>query len=317
MGDSDTKSDRSGRDWYLSELAGRQFGLVTTEQLIGLGLSAREIRGRVGRGFLHELHPKVFAVGHPRVVSHARLLAAQFTCGGSSFLSHRTAAAVWGLRPVNVRRIEVTVLGTRALRRKPLVVHHTVAVAEDEVRTRNGLRVSSVPRMLVEQSNNERQAELERLITESVRKRVLNFTQLEETLARHARRPGLANLKQALRDYRPRADRKSGLERAFDELISGTDVPPPERNVYISGWEIDCYWAEFSLAVELDGRDYHSSVQDMERDRHKDGDLIKLGIWPLRITDLRFELEPDRVFADVHELTRPERRREPAGPPAT
>jgi very-short-patch-repair endonuclease len=206
--------------------------------------------------------------------------------------------------------------GANAAHRRGLVVHRSSAVAEGEVRWRNGLRVSSVPRMLVEQSHTEHQAELERLITEAVRKHVLDFTALEETLKRHPRRPGIANLKQALRDYRPRADRKSGLERAFDELISGTDVPPPERNVHIDGWEIDCYWAEFSLAVELDGRDYHSSVQDMERDRRKDADLIKLGIWPLRITDLRFELEPDRVFADLHELTRPERRREP-GPAAT
>jgi very-short-patch-repair endonuclease len=316
MGDSDSKSDPSGRDRYLSERAGRQFGLVTTDQLIGLGFSAREIRGRVRRGLLHPLHRGVLAVGHPKVVSHARLLAAQLTCGDASFLSHRTAAAVWGLRAVNTRRVEVTVPGTFALRRKGLVVHHSVAVAEAEVRTRNGLRVSSVPRMLVEQSNTETQAELERLITEAIRRHVLDFTALEQTLVRHERRPGLANLKQALRDYRPRPDRKSGLERAFDELISGADIPAPQRNVYINHWEIDCYWPEFGLAVELDGRNYHSSLQDMERDRRKDGDLVKLGIWPLRITDLRFELEPDRILTDLHELTRPERRREP-GPTAT
>jgi very-short-patch-repair endonuclease len=290
--------------------------MISDDQLLALGWTRKEIQGQVRRGSLHLEYRGVYSVGHRRVVAHARLLAALLSCGDSSFLSHRTAAAVWGLRAVNTRRIEVTVPGRRLGPRAAIVIHQSARPDPTDVAKHNGLRVSSVPRMLVEQSDTERQAELERLITEAVRKHVLNFKALEDMLNRHARRPGIANLKRALRDYRPRADRKSGLERAFDELISGTDVPPPERNVYINGWEIDCYWAEFSLAVELDGRDYHSSLQDMERDRRKDADLIKLGIWPLRITDLRFELEPDRVFADLHELTRPERRREP-GPAAT
>ena len=57
-----------------------------------------EIRERVRRGVLHQLHTDVFAVGHTRIVPHARLVAALLTCGPASFLSHRTAAAVWGLR---------------------------------------------------------------------------------------------------------------------------------------------------------------------------------------------------------------------------
>jgi very-short-patch-repair endonuclease len=271
-------------------------------------LTVPEIRSWVRQGLLHQVHKNVFAVGHPRLVRHARLLAAQLTCGADSFLSHRTAAAVWDLRPVNIRRIEVTVPGTYAPTRPGLVVRCSTDVAEDEVRTRNGLRVSSVPRLLVESAKTEPQKELERLITEFIRKRALDFPALERTLTRHARRPGMAKLRQALRDYEPRPDRKSGLERAFDDLIKDTEIPPPQRNVYIAGWEIDCYWPEFKLVVELDGRNYHSSLADMERDRRKDAELLKLGIGTFRITDLRFELEPDQILADLLQLTRSERR---------
>jgi very-short-patch-repair endonuclease len=211
---------------------------------------------------------------------------------------------------VNVRCLEVTVVGSEAVRRPGLTVHSTACVAEDEVRTRNGLRVSSLPRLLVESARTEPRKEIDRLITEAVRRRLLDFTALEATVTRHARRPGMANLRQALRDYRPRPDRKSGLERAFDGLIKDTDIPEPQRNVYINGWEIDCYWPEFGLAVELDGRNYHSALADMERDRRKDADLLRLGIGSLRITDLRFELEPEQIRAEVRELTRPERRRD-------
>jgi hypothetical protein len=73
------KSDRSGRFFRVSQFAGRQFGLVTTGQLLELGLTIREIRSWVDRGLLHRIHLNVFAVGHPRLVTHGRLLAAQLT----------------------------------------------------------------------------------------------------------------------------------------------------------------------------------------------------------------------------------------------
>ncbi|MEA2211353.1 MAG: hypothetical protein QOF83_1301 [Solirubrobacteraceae bacterium] len=284
--------------------------MISDEQLLALGWTRKEVQGQVRRGTLHLEYRGVYSVGHRRVVTHARLLAALLSCGDSSFLSHRTAAAVWGLRAVNTRRIEVTVPGRRLGPRAGIVIHQSSQPDPTDLTKHNGLRVSSVSRMLVELSKTERQAELKRLITESIRKHALDFTGLEQTLVRHERRPGLAKLRQALRDYQPRAHRKSNLERAFDELIAGTDIPPPQRNIYINGWEIDCYWPEFGLAVELDGRNYHSSLQDMERDRRKDADLLRLQIGSLRITDLRFELEPERIRAEVRELTRPERRRD-------
>lgn len=91
---------------------------------------------------------------------------------------------------------------------------------------------------------------------------------------------------------------------AFDRLIAGTNVPPPLRNVHIDGWELDCYWPQRNLAVELDGRPYHVAVADMERDKLKDAKLLRhRGISVLRITGLRLELEPRSVFADVRALT--------------
>lgn len=303
MGDSKRNSDRRGRTFSLSELAGRQFGVISVVQLLGLGFSAKEIRGLVKRGVLHPLYPGVFAVGHRRVGSHGRLIAALLSCGDSSFLSHRTAAAVRGLRAVNSRRIEVTVPGRRLADRRGIVIHQSAPPDDADVTTYNGLRVSSVPRMLVESATTETQRELERLITEAVRRRLLDFPAVERALARHARRPGLAKCKRALRDYRPGPERKSGLERAFDELIKDTDIPEPERNVHINGWELDCYWPEVKLAVELDGRNYHTAVKDMEKDRYKDTQLLLLGIRTVRITELRFELEPGQILADLRRLT--------------
>jgi hypothetical protein len=244
------------------------------------------------------LHRGVFAVGHRRLSTRAHLIAALLACGPEAFLSHRTAAAVYGLRNPSTTRIDVTVPGVRRRSRGTLRLHHT-RVAPD-VKVRNDLRVSSVPQMLIELAPLETRSELERLITWSVRKRILDLDRMRLELARHRRRPGVAKLTDALTGYLPIHDRKSGLERDFDAfLLEHPEIPPPQRNVYIDGWEIDCYWPEYKLAVELDGRAYHIAVRDMEKDRIKDARLLRIGIRPLRITDTRFRYDRASVYDDL------------------
>jgi hypothetical protein len=112
--------------------------------------------------------------------------------------------------------------------------------------------------------------------------------------------PGLARLKAALRAYRPRPDRKSELERGFDAwLLEHPEIPEPSRNVYIDGWEIDCWWPEQRVVLELDGRDYHTAVQEMERDRLKDTKLQIRGIKPMRVTGERWDLDRAGVRSDL------------------
>jgi very-short-patch-repair endonuclease len=288
----------------LANLAARQFGVVSLAQLHELGFSRGDIRGLVTRGQLHPLYRAVFAAGHPRVSVQGRQLAALLSCGPTSFLSHRTAAAVWGLRPLNPFRIEVTVPAAHVPVRPGLLVHRTAqAPNPDEVTRRVGLRVSTVARLLLELAPSETTKELDRLITEGVRKQVLDLPKLEVALERHQRRQGIGKLKQALEAYRPRPDRKSNLERAFDALIRDTGIPEPLRNVHVGGWELDCYWPEYRLAVELDGRPYHLTVKDQEKDKYKDAKLLLLGIRVMRITEFRLTTAPAEVLSDVRALT--------------
>ncbi len=218
--------------------------------------------------------------------------------GPTAFLSHRTAAAVWGLRDITTRRIELTAPGCRRRPRGSLTIHD--ASDASHVTTKDDLRVSSVARLLIELAPRESARELDRLITLAVRKRILNLDKMQTALAEQNRRPGLTKLKAALAEYLPRPDRKSSLERAFDELLAQhPEIPPPQRNVHIHGWEIDCYWPQQRLAVELDGRPYHIVVRDIERDRLKDAKLLKVGIRVLRITDSRFELDPLGAVEDL------------------
>jgi hypothetical protein len=287
----------------VARIAGRQFGVISLEQLLGLGLTYAQIEWWVKRGYLHRLYRGVYAVGHRNLVPHAWLIAALLACGDDAFLSHRTGAAVWGLRQIATKRIEVTVPGPKARSRDGLILHRTRQPPEAaDLAVRNDFRVSSVPRLLIELAVTEKPRELDRLITESVRKRIFDLRAVKEALVRHERRPGVGKLKAALGAYLPREDRKSDLERAFDKAITGTDIPPPLKNVKIGIWEIDCLWPEQRLALELDGRPYHVAVKDTERDRIKDAKLMRLGLKPLRITDLRWRLDQRGALDDVRAL---------------
>jgi Transcriptional regulator, AbiEi antitoxin len=303
-GHIDRKPSQSAVDRAIARVATRQSGVISIEQLRALGLTYEAVRARVRRGRLIPIHRGVYAVGHTSLVPRAYLIAAVLACGPDSFLSHRTAAAVWGLREVVTRSVEVTVPSNRTGRTKGLVIHRTTSSRDrSEVRVRGGLRVSSVPRLLIELASREKPAELDRLITQAVRKQVLEVEAVERAIAKHCRRPGVAKLATAFEDYRPKPDRKSGLERDFDALIAGTDIPEPLRNIFIDGWEIDCYWPDANFAVELDGRPYHIAVRDQDKDKYKDAKLMVAGITVMRITDTRFELDRQGVLDDVRAMT--------------
>ena len=274
---------------------------MSRDQLHALGFNDEQITRRERNKDLHALYTDVWAVGRRDVTPKGHFMAALLSCGPTSVLSHRTAAALHSLRPVNVRAIEVTMVGSSARARKGLTTHRTAKPpAPQDLRTVERLRYSSVPRMLIELAPRETPAELTRLITEAIRRQRLNLQAMEEALERHARRPGLTKLKQALHAYRPRPDRKSDLERAFDAwLVEHPEIPQPQRNIYIDIWEIDCYWPEQRVALELEGRPYHIAVREMDRDRVKDTKLQILQVKPMRVTGDRWDLDRAGVHSDL------------------
>jgi hypothetical protein len=275
--------------------------VISLQQLRDLGFSYGEVRGLLARGLLIRLYPGVYALGHANVGRSGRLLAALLACGPGAFLSHRTAAGVWMLRPLDLRAIELTVPGPRARRIRGLIVHRIQRPpARGEVSLRGPLRVSSPLRMLVELAGRETIEELERLITEGVRRQALRVGELPAVLAANARRRGMCKLRAAAERYLPRSDGKSGLEREVGEWIrSDPRIPEPQRNVHVEGWELDFWWPELRAALELDGRPYHSAVRDMDRDRLKDGRLAIAGIRLLRITDARWEHDQPGAKRDI------------------
>ncbi|MHB8695889.1 MAG: hypothetical protein ACYDHH_32135 [Solirubrobacteraceae bacterium] len=295
--------DRKRRpDAQIARLADGNAGKVRSTQLLKLGLTYKQIEGRVNRGSLHRRHNGIYAVGYRSLSPRGQLLAALDAGGGRAFLSHRTAGAVRGLRPPDLNRIHVTVPADHTPKRQAAVIFHRTRNSIDalEVTYVNGLPCSTVPRILIELSKRTPTAEIEQLIAESVRTGQFKPEALEAAIRRHDHRPGVGKLKTIADYYRPLPDRKSELERMFDrEHARRPEIPPCERNVIIDGWEIDCHWPQQRVALELDGRRYHTATQDFDKDRRKDTALQLLHLKPMRASYWMWVGGKELVIADL------------------
>lgn len=281
----------------------RNQGVITLRQLREAGFGEKEVRGLVAHGDLRRLHRGVYADGRAPLRDAAYLKAALLAFGGRAWLSGAAAAMGWGLQPVSVPRLEVMIVAAATPRQRPGLKVRSVRAAPDpsEIRTRDGLRLSSIPRLLIETAaTGASRDQLHSLIENAVRRNLLDIPDLALTLARHTGLRGSVEVHRTCAEYLPHLDRKSRLERAFDRwLAKHPEIPAPQRNIRLGFWEIDCYWPEHRLALELDGRPYHTVVEDIERDRRKDAWLQLHGNLILRVTDSRFKRDKPGVHRDL------------------
>jgi very-short-patch-repair endonuclease len=285
----------------------RQGGAVGIAQLREAGFTDEAVKGLVARGLVARRHRGVYVDALAPLAVRGHLFAALLACHETAFLSHRTAAALHGLRALNVRAIEVTVVAEHTPRHKGLIVHRTSRTPlPDEIRSFDGLRIASPSRTLVDLGARENTRELARLIAETARRKQLDLTRIEASIAHRPRAAGIEKLQEALQRYRPPdPDAKSNLERDFAQwLTTHPEIPAPQRNVWLEDhWELDFFWPEHQLVVETDGEPYHLTPDELERDRIKDAYLQRQNIRVIRVTGFRFEHDRSGIINDLRALT--------------
>jgi hypothetical protein len=126
-------------------------GVVSFGGLRRLGFSRTEIRGLVEHGDLRRLHHGVYADGRMQLTDHGRMLAALLAVGRGSWLSGRAAAAAWGLEQGAPAVIDVSLCADHTPRHPGLRIRRVTRPPHPaELNTRRGLRVSSIPRLMIE-----------------------------------------------------------------------------------------------------------------------------------------------------------------------
>src|SRR4051794_2633600 len=283
MRNSATPDDRR-----LADLVGRQHGVVSVGQLRELGFDRYAVKRRVASGRLHRLHRGVYSVGHTIVDWRGRYLAAVLACGDGAVLSHRSAAALWGIRPTAAARVDVTVSHTSGVRSTTRIAVHRSRRPFERV-VRDGVPVTTPGRTLADLATALPHRDLEKAC------------EAAEALLLHVEidpdHPGAKRLREAM-DHDLTTTTRSGLEDDFLVLCDRYEIPRPRVNTIVEGFLVDFCWPDERLIVETDGR-RHRTRAAFERDRARDALLTAVGWRVMRFTTRQVRGDPATVAARV------------------
>jgi len=254
------------------------------------------IKHRVASGRLHRLYRGVFAVGALRLTREGQWMAAVLACGEDGALSHRSAAALWGIGAERPGAIDVSVRRRSAHRRAGIHARGRPSLRANDVVRRRNIPVTTPIRTLIDLATELPETALERAVNEADKRDLIDPETLRDSLERYRGEPGVKSLR-ALLDRHTFRLSASALETRFRKIAATAGLPPPLTKHWIDGFEVDFYWPGLNLVVETDGLRYHRTPASQTRDRVRDQSHTAAGRTMLRFTHFQVAYEVDRTGA--------------------
>ena len=293
-------------------MAARQHTAISLAQLTALGFSARAVQKRASTGRLYRVHPGVYSIVPPELLTRrGRWMPAVLACGESTVLSHRSAAALHELSAAGRSKIDVTVAQAHVRRVKGVNVHRSRTLTLADTTVVDTIPCTTVARTLLDLAAVVGRRSLERAIEQAEVQEVLDYLALDRQLERNQHTRGASRLRAVLDAHHgDDAPTESELEERFFALCRAPGLPLPERQVHINPHDgepplrVDFVWRAQKLIVETDGGRYHRTRRAFESDRRKDQRLTLAGWRVLRITWRQLRDEPERIVTLIAEALR-------------
>jgi len=286
----------------IGRLAARQHGVVSRRQLLDAGITAGATERRVASGHLVRVHRGVYAVGHAQLRREGRWLAAVLAAGHGAALSHRSAAALHGIRESDA--LDVTT--TRRVAVRGVLIHRTTRLDAGDLATRRAVPVTTLPRTLVDLAGTLAAEQLAKLVREADRAGRLTAATVQNARERVAgRRDGAARALRATLDAHERLATsltRSELEDRFLALLDARGLPRPLTNHPVEGFKLDAAWPHLRLAVELDSWAFHHDRAAFQADRARDATLVRAGWTVVRFTHAQLVDRPRWVAGTLRAL---------------
>jgi very-short-patch-repair endonuclease len=161
-----------------------------------------------------------------------------------------------------------------------------------DIRTKDGIRVTSPARTLLDIAPTTKTKTLHRFHNELRMRKLINNEQLLDVAARNPLHPGAKHLR-ALAAASSGEAKRSDFEIDWQNFAAKYDLPTHEINVRVAGQRVDVLFTPDRLVVELDGWGTHGTRLAFEEDRERDsGILAATGIPTMRITYDGLHLRP-------------------------
>lgn len=254
----------------------------------------------------------VYAVGRPGVGVRGLWMAATLACGPRALLSHRSAAALWGIRrdprigawvdrwgstegdPATWERVDVVIPAGLAKRRPGIRAHRRREHEAPGRRVVDGIPVTHPVATLADLATCLPTGQLEAAVNEADHLDLVDPEQLLGELERLPQWTGIRRL-QALLSAATVALTTTELERLFVPLAAGAGLPPPRTQIWLDGHRVDFYWPELDLVVETDSLRYHRTAFKQAADKQRDNAHAIAGRTSLRFSHGQVRDEPGYV----------------------
>ncbi|HEY6550704.1 MAG TPA: hypothetical protein VIY71_05835 [Solirubrobacterales bacterium] len=236
-------------------------------------------------------------------------MAAVLASGPGAVLSHRSAAALWGIRAAVGGPVDVTV--PHRSTSSDRICRHLAALPSDEVTVHEGIPVTTVPRTIFDLAATSSVDRVEHDIRQVEYLRLLDRLSLPDLIGRYPGRRGLRRVRAALArlEALPAGRTRSRLEERFLPFLRRHGLPRPRLNDWImvggKRFQVDCHWSGTGQVVELDSWEGHGTRSAFREDRARDRILRTAGYAVTRISWAQLDDEPEAVAADLRKLLSP------------
>jgi very-short-patch-repair endonuclease len=274
---------------------------MSRRDLEGLGFSKMAIEHRVATGRLHPISRGIYAVGRPDLTPHGRWMAAVLVCGDEAALSHRSAAALWGIGHEDGKRVDITVRRECRIRRPGLRVNARAKLPKRSFVVKLGIPVTHPVQTLIDLATELKPLQLERAVNEADKLDLVDPERLREALDDYGGMPGVRPLRTMLDRHTFRLS-DSDLEIYFRPLALDAGFPLPLTKQWVLGYEVDFLFPDHRLIVETDGLRYHRTPSQQARMVRRDQKHVAGGYRVIRFTHWQIAHAPGEVTGLLRQM---------------
>jgi hypothetical protein len=264
-------------------------------------------------------------------------MAAVLVSGSDALLSHRSAAALWGIQRRWDGEVEVVIPPRRRVRRDGIRAYRvaspaaantlkgpgatTILPVEVGILPARDLAPARSPRLwsyrwelegipvtgpiptLVDIAATSSQGQTEAAVNEADHLGLVDPECLRIGVDLLPRRPGTRRLRTLL-DRASHVLTTTELERQFPPIARSAGLPPPESQEQLGPHRVDFLWPGIGLIVETDSLRYHRTAFKQAADKRRDNANARRGLTTLRFTHGQIRYEPDYVRNELRVVAR-------------
>lgn len=286
-----------------TQIAGRQYGVISREQALAAGMTPRQIDRTLSSGRWRRMLPSTYVMTAATTSLQQRAMATVKWAGQCAAVSHETSCAL--RRFANARNEPIEISCHRRLRSELAVVHRVEPWRAGDVEFLHGIPVTSIERTLVDMSRRELAPRLQELLDEALRRSLTSVVRLDSYVRAidKAGRYGPAAFRLLLQRYMKGGGySESILETRLRRLLENSPIPDPVAQYVVRAGNhfvarVDFAWPDRKVAVEAVGRAHHEG--QWEQDVARLNALVRSGWVVIFVTWEDLHIRPRETLLSI------------------